>query len=127
MAGPQLKIRVLRVPAGERGVMLGDGLVGIRSCGTRRVQVQVILEDLQIGLLEPRLEKPGLPEPGQVVDGVGRLRFFTPAYCVLATSDPKTGGGPRRKSWAEVITHGFQEPARGVTGVLLLHTPGKGG
>jgi hypothetical protein len=41
--------------------MLRDGLVGIGARGPWRVQVQMILEDLQIHLLQPRLEKPRLP------------------------------------------------------------------
>src|SRR5579862_5263412 len=78
LAGPKFKIRVLRVPAGERGVVLGDGLVGIGPRGPRCVHVQMILENLQIDLLEPRLKEPGLPEPGQVVRGVRAIEIL---YC----------------------------------------------
>src|SRR5438132_3169781 len=36
----------------------------------------MVLEDLQIDLLEPRLEKPGLPEPCQVVDAVAAAQIL---------------------------------------------------
>ena len=102
LAGPQLEICVFRVPAGERGVMLGDGLVGIRARGTRRVQVQVILKDLQIDLLEPRLEKPGLPEPGQMVGAVRAAEVLYPR--VLRAGGIGSECGRRAKT--EVLRRG---------------------
>ena len=76
LAGPQFEICILRIPTRQRGVVLRDRLVGVRSCSTWRVGVQVILEDLEIDLLEPRLEKARLPEPGQMVDGVGVVQIL---------------------------------------------------
>src|SRR5206468_4630091 len=66
LAGPQFEICVLRIPTGQRGVMLRDRLVRICSCCAWRVGVQVVLEYLEIDLLEPQLEKARLPEPGQM-------------------------------------------------------------
>ena len=76
LAGPQFEVCVLRIPTGQRGVVLRDRLVGIRSCCAWRVGVQVILEDLEIDLLEPRLEKARLPEPGQMVGSIGVVQIL---------------------------------------------------
>src|SRR5258708_374269 len=75
--------------------MLGDGLVGIRARGSWRVQVQVILKDFQVHLLEPRLEKPRLPEPGQMVGAVrAREILYSRVLCV-------GGIGPECRRWAK--------------------------
>src|SRR5947209_19351448 len=55
----RFEIGVLRIPAGENGVVLGDRLIRVSSGRPRCVHVQVILKDLEIDLL-----KPGLTEPG---------------------------------------------------------------
>ena len=73
---PQLQKRVLGVPAAERGVVLGDGLQGINPRSPWSVCVQVIPEDLGLYFLQPRLEEAGLPEPSQVVRGVGPLQVL---------------------------------------------------
>jgi hypothetical protein len=50
--------------------MHGGELQGIGTGRTRRVAVQVILEDFTISIVEPRTEERRLPEPGGVVRGI---------------------------------------------------------
>ena len=64
LAWARFKIRVLRIPTGEDGVVLGDSLICVSPGRPRWVQVQVVLKDLEVQLLQPRLKKPGLPKPG---------------------------------------------------------------
>src|SRR5215471_7999938 len=96
LAGPQLEVCVFATPAGQGGVMLGDRLIGIRSGGTWCVEVQMILEDLQIDLLKPGLEKSGLPEPGQVIRAVGSAQILD---CrILHVGDIGSGYGRRTRT-----------------------------
>src|SRR5262249_41004690 len=95
LAGPQFKVYVLGIPARQRGVMLRDGLIGICSCGARCVYVQMILEDLQIKLLKPGLEKSGLPEPGEVVGGVRRAQIFNRGILAVGHVGSEYGGWTR--------------------------------
>src|SRR5579864_669601 len=73
---PQFEIRVLRVPAGDGGVMLRDRLQCVNARGSWRIGIQMILEDLGFYLLQPGLKESRLPEPGQVVGGVRALEIL---------------------------------------------------
>jgi hypothetical protein len=46
LAGPQLQIGVLGIPTSDSGVMLCNGLQSISTRGTRRVRLQMVLENL---------------------------------------------------------------------------------
>src|SRR5258705_11970004 len=76
LRGPQLQERILRIPAGQCGVVLCDRFPGICACRPGRVGVLMVLEDFSLYLLQPGLEKSGLPEPGQVVGGVRALEIL---------------------------------------------------
>src|SRR5437867_7854525 len=51
---------------------------------------------------------------------------FTPSSCAVISGDPNAGGGPSRTWLPELNAHGFQAPASGNEGVVLLHLPGIG-
>ena len=93
---PQLQVRILRVPAGERGVVLCDRLQGIRARGPWRIAVLMVLEDFSLHLLQPGLEKSGLPEPGQVVGGVRALEILIGRILRVRVAGAECGrrGGP---------------------------------
>src|SRR5215472_15335384 len=76
LARAKLQVCVLGIPTGESRVMLRYGLIGISSRSTRRVQVQMILEDFEIHLLNPWLEESGLPKPCQMISSVSAVQIL---------------------------------------------------
>src|SRR5262245_24114523 len=85
--------------------MLSDRLISVRSSSRRCVQVQMILKDFEIHLLEPGLEKPRLPKPGQVIGAVGAAQIL---YCRIL-SVGHIGSECGRRTKAEILS-GRQHP-----------------
>src|SRR5580704_5111794 len=116
LAWPKLKICILRIPAGERRVVLCDGLIGVSPRSARRVEVQMVLKDLLVHLVQPFLKEARLPEPGQMigivranevldggvldVGGVGaERRWRTRAEIVGSIQHPRLPCAGQRRHW----------------------------
>src|SRR5437868_4141845 len=82
--------------------MLRDGFQGVSARCPRCIRIQMILEDLSLHLLQPRLEKPGLPEPRQMVGGVGSLEVFIGGVLSVCVG----GAECRRGGWPELVARG---------------------
>src|SRR5205823_3015629 len=82
--------------------MLRDGLQGVSSRRPWRIRIQMVLEDLCLHLLQPRLKKPGLPEPCGMVGRVGALQVLIGGILSV-----RFGGAEcRRRGWPELAPRG---------------------